>query len=291
MLERSSISKNGGDRELHDAVPSAGAEPTVRSSDRPGFRRDERGTSTVTTAITLPLFVVLLIGFFYLMILLVIKWQLHQGTQEAADHISDMARYWQVTGTVTMHPFLGPSEDITDEFGVLPENFYAIEAERVILSRLRDLRFYTPNLISRTLDVTVTEPALAGTTRSEPVIEEGYFERICYARADDPGEYRAPENIRFMVRSSFKVPWFIHVPFTNTVMVTLRDRSIGLVQCPRWTGRPSKVEFDKSLWMARLGPHIPFRNLATAGYPTVTVTPVPPTSTPDPSIPTPTSIP
>ena len=259
---------------------------------------DERGTSMITAAMTLPLFVVILIGFFYMFVFVFVKWQLHQGTQEAAQYISEYSRYWRVgeSEIQTDHPYLGPSVDYTETEQYLPENFYAQEAARIIQSRLRDTRFYTPDLISKTLWVTVTEPAIAGSSRSDTPILEGYYEegvpaegakRYCWPGADQPGDYRPIENVRFLVRSSFKIPWYARLPYVQKAYsVTVHSRAIGHMQCPRWLGQRESGDFDKSFWMGREGPYLKFRSLATVGFPTVTTvptsTPVPPTATTGP---------
>ncbi len=280
---------------------------TIDREDRPEgampglaarWRDDERGTSMITSAMTLPLLVVIMIGFFYTMIFLFVKWQLHQGTQEAAQYISEYSRYWRVavSETQTVNPYLGPSGEYSDTSGMLPEDFYALEASRIIQSRLRDTRFYTPELISKTLHVTVTEPAVAMSSRSDPIINAGWYEdpggegfestkRYCWPDADEQGDYRPIENVRFLIRSSFKVPWYARLPYVNDVYsVTVRTRAIGHMQCPRWTGKPTRDDYDKSFWMGQERPYLGFRNFATPGFPTITaipptLTPIPPTTT------------
>ncbi|MFN8422803.1 MAG: hypothetical protein U0470_05180 [Anaerolineae bacterium] len=260
------------------------------------WREDRRGTSMVTTAMTLPILFLLVMLIFYLIMLLVIKWQLDRGTQEAARHIGEQARYWEISGTQQSNPF-SPTEQISGTMAI-PADFYEIEARRVIASRLRDLRFYSHNYITANLVVSVTEPALTGAPDAPPVVEgeeygptDGTLVQVCRElrkeRGGQPnvGEYLYHKNVRFIIRSSFNVPWWVTIPFTNSWrLITLQDRAMGYAQCPRWWGKLDRQDFDKARWLGVEGPDIPWRfGLATPGWPTVTLPPDPtkePTTTP-----------
>ncbi len=255
------------------------------------WREDRRGSSMLTTAVTLPLLFLLVMLIFYLIMLLVIKWQLDRGTQEAARHIGEQARYWEISGTQQMNPF-SPTEKISGTMAI-PEDFYEIEAKRIIVSRLRDLRFYIPAYIDANLLVSVTEPALTGSNDASPVVEgdeygptNGTLVQICNeVRGErgtvDMGQYLYHKNVRFLIRSSFTIPWWVTIPFTDSWrMITLQDRALGYVQCPRWWGQREGQDYDKSRWLGVEGPEIGWRfGLATPGWPTVTVPPDP-TATP-----------
>ena len=258
------------------------------------LREDEQGTTMVTTAVTLPLFLVLLLGFFYLLMLLGIRWQLSQGTREAAQHLSEISRYWHITGTQQAQDPFNPNEDMTGTFAI-PADMYEIEARRIIGSRLKDLRLYSEDLLDDLLVITVTEPALAGGPDS-PVPFEGDGYGII---PDKPGvmcdydmrgnetpgegEFLHHGNVRFLVQAQFEVYWAVQLPMTTTRVITLRDRATGYVQCPRWTGQYTLGPDggDKAFWLAAEGPHLKFhRGIATPSWPTVTP---PPTSTPAPT--------
>lgn len=251
------------------------------------FVDDRRGTSMVTSAIVFPLFLVIMTGFFTVILLLTIQWQLNEGTREASQHIGEMARYWVISGTQASDPF-NPNQSLTDTTtGVgLPANFYELEATRVIAGRLRDLRYYSSDILSRTLAVTVTEPPLAFGPDSPPVIDVGFTERMCIAKADQPGEWREVENVRFLVRASYEVYWPVRIPYMDERMVTLHSRAFGHVQCPRWLGQHERGEQDKSYKYNVEGPHLPSRYLQTPSWPTVT--PAPPTAPPPTPTPSPT---
>jgi len=243
------------------------------------FVDDRRGTSTVTSAIVFPLFIVILMGFFAVLTLLSIQWQLNEGTREASQHIGEMARYWNLTGTQMVDPF-NPNEELTSTTsGVpLPGNFYELEATRVIAGRLRDLGYYTDDLISRTLVVSVTEPPLAYGPDSPPVLDVGFTDSICNQGADEEGDWREPDNVRFLVLASYEVPSPIDIPYMDSHIITLHARAFGHVQCPRWRGQREAGEFDKSIKFNIEGPHLPSRFMATPSWPTVT--PFVPTATP-----------
>lgn len=246
------------------------------------FIEDRRGTSMVTSAIVFPLFIVIMMGFFAVMLLLSIQWQLNEGTREASQHISEMARYWTLTGTQAIDPF-NPSKSLTDTKtgNPLPRNFYELEATRIIGGRLRDLRYYSEEILSQTLAVSVTEPALAYGDDSPPVVDVGFTERLCNQNADDEGEWREPENIRFLVLASYEVYWPVIIPYMDSQFITLHSRAIGHVQCPRWTGQREGPDLDKSYKYNVEGPHLPSRYLTTPSWPTVT--PAPPTVPPMPT--------
>lgn len=264
-----------------------GDSPVDRLSLARRWREDRRGSSMLTTAVTLPLLFLLVMLIFYLIMLLVIKWQLDRGTQEAARHIGEQARYWEISGTQTTNPF-SPTEEISGTMAI-PEDFYEIEARRIIVSRLRDLRFYMPDYISANLRISVTEPALVGNADASPVFEgeeygptNGTLVQVCNELrgergAVDPGEYLYHKNVRFLIRSSFNVPWWVTIPFTNSWrLITLQDRALGYVQCPRWTGTLERGEYDKARWLGVEGPDIGWRfGLSTPGWPTVTLPPEP----------------
>jgi len=271
---------------------------------------DTRGTSMITTAVTLPLLIVIIFGIFRLFQVMTVKWFLDRGTREAARYISEDARYWDLKGKATGTGVLT---------GALPANYYDIEAKRIIMSRLRDVfddnELY--NHVTRTLLVTVTEPILAvkdlpGATPDPDFVDAGELERLCKPfrkyNSEQPGEWRPHQNIRFRVMVELEMPlaWFPRLPYTSDITPTLRfkNRAVGYVQCPRWVGTPRRdptnpdnFDLDKSRYINREGPALPYRNLATPWYPTVTPvptsTPVPPTDTPAPptSTPAPTNTP
>lgn len=252
------------------------------------WARDTRGTSMVTSAVTLPLLIIVLLGFYWMMWFLTIKQTFHHGVLDAANYIQDQARYWNIDPT-------GQSKagDPLGEMGVLPGDFYEWEARRVIANRLRDFMLPAP-MISSSLHVTVTEPILAFAPDStEAPLEVGQKWQeagLCGSgRAyQKPGQFRAPENIRFLIRASYKVPlWSVNIPYMDPIEITLQERATGYVQCPRWAGQYELTDPDKSQWLAQQGPFMPFRMTVTPGFPTITAT-VPPTAT---SPPTPTEAP
>jgi len=267
---------------MQDLIPRA---ETARLGTR--FVDDRRGTSTVTSAVVFPLFIVIMMAFIYILTLLSIQWQLNEGTREASQHISEMARYWNISGTQMIDPF-NPSQTLTNTAtgDPLPENFYELEATRLIAGRLRDLRYYSEAVLSQTLAVTVTEPPLAYGKDSPPVIDVGFTERMCSPKADQPDEWREFENVRFLVRSSYRVYWPVVIPYMNSRFITLQSRAIGHVQCPRWLGQVEADVADKSFQFNVEGPHLPSRYLTTPQWPTVT----PPVATAEPS-PTPSPTP
>ena len=93
------------------------------------WRRDTRGTSMVTTAVTLPLLIVILFGIWYIFWWLMVKQALHNGVADAARQATEFGRYWNIDPT-------GGSDVDGD---LLPVDFYEIEARRMIENRLRDI--------------------------------------------------------------------------------------------------------------------------------------------------------
>lgn len=250
------------------------------------WRHDTRGTSMVTTALTLPVLIVIVFGFWWLYLIITIKQTLHHGVLDAANYISDQARYWRIdetkkSGTATQVE--GVEGDV-----VLPADFYDQEARRVITNRLRDLYYYSHdelNGITNSLKISVTEPALAFAPGSDmtATVAAGYIGGLCDPKADEEGNYRHPYNIRFRVYAEFAVPvfWVVRIPLAAPIKVTLKERATGYVQCPRWTGKGNE---DKSKVYAQEGPFMIYRTTATPYRPTVTPYPtstsLPPTDTP-----------
>jgi len=249
-----------------------------------GLTRDNRGTSMVTTAITLPLLIVLIIGIYYFLWFLTIKQTLHHGVLDAASYISDQARYWNIDPT-------GQSKvkDPTGTVDLYPADYYEWEARRVIANRLRD--FMLPaSMISTSLFVTVTTPILAFSPEASGQfpIEEGQKWQeagLCGSgrRYQQEGQFRHPENIRFLIMASYKVPlWRVWIPYMDPIEITLHDRATGYVQCPRWSGQLELMNPDKSMWLAMEGPFMPYRLPVTPGFPTITATVPPSMATPTP---------
>ncbi len=252
------------------------------------WRSDVRGTSMVTSALILPVIIVFLAGFYYLYLMLVQKQALHEGVMDATRYISENARYWPID----------PDGRSNVPGDLLPAEFYDMQARRMIESRLRDTVWYSPQQISDTLTVRVQEPILAfhPDSQEEPIpdgiIETSGIEDLCYWRANLEGEWRPPENIRFLVYAEFKVPlWTVILPYFGSFDITLSDRQVGYVQCPRWHGKREAENYDKSHTIGSQGPYRVFRALSTqVPVPTVTefptptrfptMTPLPPTATP-----------
>jgi len=146
---------------------------------------------------------------------------------------------------------------------------------------------FPSSTLSSSLVVRVEEPLLAYSpdATSGPVEDLGFTDALCSADETDPGEYRDPVNIRFRVYAELRLPlWEVKIPYMDTISVTLKDRAVGYIQCPRWEGKRSATDPDPSRRIGSEGPYLPFRNKATPGYPTVTTEP--PTSTPEPATPT-----
>lgn len=268
--------------------------PSLHASDSPGrFSRDERGTSMVTTAITLPLLIIVVMGIYWAMWFFTIKQTLHHGLLDAANFISDQARFWNIdpTGASNVADASG------DDSIILPANYYDMEAKRVVANRLRDFMLPAP-MITTNLFVTVTEPILAYNPENpQAPIEVGLSDKgLCWKDASEVQDYvgeglfRAPENVRFLVLAKYDVPlWDVNLPWTESrFAITLHDRATGYVQCPRWSGQLEAADPNKSQWLAQEGPFMPYRLPISVSFPTVT----PPggageTATPEPATPTP----
>ena len=232
------------------------------------LKDDDRGTSMITTAITLPLFLVLLIGIWWLGLFMYVKWTMRQATNDAAQFISENARYWNINPDAP-----GPGD-------LLPADYYDYQAKRIVWSRLSDILPYDDLTITNTLGVTVTEPALAlGLVEDQPV---------CDSHDDLPGDQRKWEDAGFLVYTDFTVPfWLVKIPWSTDegkwgMRIRLRDRAVGHIQCPRWTGKGNE---DRSKDIGSEGPSLPFRRPVTAVPvpPTVTELP-PPASTITPTV-------
>jgi hypothetical protein len=225
--------------------------------------RDDRGTSMITTAVTLPLLVVVMLGIFWLGLFMYARWMLRQGTNDAAQHISEQGRFWNI--------------DQSESADLLPEDWYDMEAYRVIGNRLLEVLPHSLEQISATLTVTVTEPAIATDATKE----------VCVPGDREVGEYRTFEETRFMVEARWAVPfWSVRLPFDFDRWgrtLVYHERTIGHLQCPRWTGRGGNE--DKSRTYGAEGPPLPYAQ--STKLPTrapVTVTPAPPpTETPGPT--------
>ena len=251
---------------------------------------DERGTSMITTIITLPLLAIIFMGMAYMMMLLGVRQSFHHGVLDATNHISENARYWNIDPT-------GQSKVETDwppynRGDLLPADFYDMEARRVITNRLRDVIFFPHDLLTQSLQVTVTEPllAFAPDAAMTSTVPAGFVDGLCDQTLRDPGTYRDQENVRFIVYASFDLPyWHPFLGFqkdAKPLSIKFVDRLVGYVQCPRWNGRGRAQ--DKSREIAREGPFMGYRTTATPYYPTITAppptdTPVP-TMTPDPNM-------
>jgi hypothetical protein len=239
------------------------------------WRDDTRGTSMVTTAMTLPVLIVILFGIWYLFWWLMVKQQLHFGVMEAARQATEQGRYWNIDPTNTA--------DI--DRPLMPADFYEIEARRVIETRLRDISNFSSPTLKNALVVRVEEPILAyapGSTQAP--IPEGFIDRLCEPKAFEPGEYRAAENIRLRIYAELNLPFFpVRIPYMDTITVTLKDRAIGYVQCPRWRGQSDGTTKDQSEKLGQEAPFMQYRFPSTPSYPSVTP---PPTDTATPPLPT-----
>jgi hypothetical protein len=239
------------------------------------WRRDTRGTSMVTTAITLPVLIMLLFGLWYTFWWLTVKQSLHLGVTDAARYATEYGRYWRID----------PTERSGVEGDILPADFYDQEARRIVASRLRDISAWTTETLNAGLVVRVDEPVLAYNPNKpdEAPIEEGFTEALCDPDESEAPAYRLPENIRLRVYAELNLPFFpVRIPYMPPITVTLSDRAIGYVQCPRWRGQREAGENDQSRKIGSEAPFFPFRNpLPTLPYPTVTTEP--PTGTPPPS--------
>lgn len=271
---------------------------------------DTRGTSMVTTAVTLPLLILLIFGIFGLFRLMMVKWVFDRGTREAARYISEEARFWD------LQPASGTPISET-----LPADYYDIEAKRIILSRLGDViaekTIY--DIITHTLVVSVTEPILAnapGATpdpnyvvplltpptpdpNATPGTVTGSMQELCdwsprgYSK-EQPGTFRPANNIRFRVYAEMDLPlmWLPRLPYASPITPTLKfkQRAIGYVQCARWSGEreANDPQIDKVERYSREGPALDYRFLATPYFPTVTAVPTYTTAPPATATPTPT---
>jgi hypothetical protein len=229
--------------------------------------RDDRGTSMITTVVTLPLLLVIMLGIFWLGVFMYARWMLRQGANDAAQHISEQGRFWNI--------------DPSQSDDLLPEDWYDTEAYRVIANRLREVMPYSLEQISSTLTVTVTEPAIA----TDPTKD------ICVPGDRQLGEYRTFDETRFMVQARWAVPVVaVRLPFDiagwNRSLV-YHERTIGHLQCPRWTGKGAAEDLSKTY--GAKGPSLPYSDapppLATRAPVTVTPLPAPtetdiPTETP-----------
>ncbi len=281
------------------------------------WQEDERGTSTVTTAVTMPLLLVLLFGTFHLFRVMTFKWALDRGVSEAARYLGEEASFWE-TRLEAGNP-LTVGQDPNKIEGIPPANFYDIEAKRIIFSRLMNVvnvaddfqRENVYDVLTRTLHVTVTEPVLSyfnDTTTvgaTQPITQGASLDDLCSrptrynAKYQDNEEWRHWENIRFRVFATVDMPmvWVPFLPYTTTTRVKLHfsNRAVGYVECARFRGEregagDAGAGIDKTYLYGREGPALNYRVLATPYFPTVTPAPTntqPPTITPPPPTVTP----
>lgn len=276
------------------------------------WQTDERGTSTVTTAVTLPLLLVILFGTFHLFRVMTFKWALDRGVSEAARYLGEEASFWEsrLEGGKPLSIGLDPNKIE----GIPPANFYDIEAKRIIFSRLMNVvnvaddfeRVYVYDVLTRTLQVTVTEPVLSyfndtsAVGATQPITQGATLEDLCSrpnrytTKYQDNQEWRHWENIRFRVFATVDMPvvWVPFLPYTTTTRVKMHfsNRSVGYVECARFSGEREKAGedgsgADKTYLYGREGPALNYRVLATPYFPTVTPAPTntpPPTITPPP---------
>jgi hypothetical protein len=227
----------------------------------------------VTTAATLPLFIVIVLGIWWLTLFMFVRFMSRQAVNDAALYISDQARYWNINPNVPDPP-------------PVPADWYDQEARRIVINRLRDILPYGAEVITNSLAVTVTEPLVAtGAIADKP---------LCDPDDRELGNFRPFEEYGFMVVADFEVPfWNVRIPHMTpwNFGVRFKDRAVGYVQCPRWTGKDIQ---DDSKRYSQEVPSPPNRR-PTPGVtpPTVTAVPSPTgtaTETPGPS-PTPTQTP
>lgn len=290
------------------------------SSRRRRWMEDERGSSTVTTAVTMPLLLVVLFGAFGLFRVMTFKWALDRGTREAAQYLGEEASFWEERLEVGKPLQVGQDPNLIE--GVPPADYYDIEAKRIILSRLMNVvnvddkdhkAIY--DILTKTLQVSVTEPVLSyfvdptAVGATQPITQGAELDALCYRADAGRGytkkyqaneEWRHWENIRFRVFSTLDMPlaWVPFLPYTKTYSVTLtfKNRAVGYVECARFRGERERAGdaasgADKTYLYGREGPSLNYRKLATPYFPTVT--PVPsntplPTNTPGPPTVTPT---
>jgi hypothetical protein len=94
---------------------------------------------------------------------------------------------------------------------------------------------------------------------------------MCDPDKEGVGEFRAPQNIRMRVYAELSLPFFqVKIPYMTPMTVTLTDRAIGYVQCPRWVGQKEAGVDDQSEWLGAEMPYLPVRHPSVANYPTVT---------------------
>ncbi len=247
---------------------------------------DTFGASMVTTAVTLPVLILVVFTTFHMFRVMLVKWSFDRGVREAARYISEDAAFWE-------QRFEGAGNLVDEagmDLGVPPADYYDIEAKRIIVSRLRDVFSYNQvyNVITNTVQVTVTEPFLSEMVESGQVnvtdvitAEQGAtMEEICDPprrfNTDGEGDYRHWDNIRFRVYATMDMPllWPVKIPWTDPHTVTLQfsNRAIGYVQCARWSGQRDASNTDKTRLYGRQGPALKYRTLSTPGFPTVTAT-------------------
>ncbi|MCB0215479.1 MAG: pilus assembly protein [Caldilineae bacterium] len=267
------------------------------------WRDDTRGTSMITTAITLPLLIILMLGIFYTYRMMLVKWSFDRGVRESARYLGEDAAFWE-------RRFEGAGNLVDEagmDLGVPPANYYDIEAKRIVLSRLRDVftEKMVYDILTHTLQVTVTEPILSelvesgqvnlGATDQLSVTQGADMDEICklprkYNQNElNENKWRAAENIRFRIYATMDMPlpWNGILPFTDNYTVTMKfaSRAVGYVQCARWSGQRDAANTDKTWLYSREGPALRYRVMATPGFPTVTPFPSPmatitPTMTP-----------
>lgn len=284
------------------------------------FRRwheDERGTSTVTTAVTMPLLLVVLFGAFSLFRVMTFKWALDRGTREAAQYLGEEASFWEERLEGGNPLQVGQDPNLIE--GIPPSDYYDIEAKRIIMSRMMNVvniddkdhkQIY--DVLTRTLKVAVTEPVLsyfadpAAVGATMPITQGATLDDLCVRpnrynkKYQDNQEWRHWENIRFRVYTSLDMPlaWIPFIPYTKTYSVTLtfKNRAVGYVECARFAGEREKAGdagagADKTYLYGREGPALNYRKLATPYFPTVTPVPTKtplPTNTQEPPTVTPT---
>jgi len=266
---------------------------------------DERGTSTITTAVTLPLLLVVLFGTFHLFRVMTLKWALDRGVRDAAQYLGEESSFWEAR--LQGGKPLTVGQDPAKVEGIPPADFYDIEAKRIILSRVLNVVNIVDqkpiyDILTKTLHITVTEPVLSyfydrtAVGATEPITQGATLDSICSRstrgytqKFQDNHEWRAWENIRFRVYATLDMPmaWVPFIPYTKTYTVTMRfkNRAVGYVECARWSGEREKAGdegsgADKTYMYGREGPSLNFRTLATPYFPTVTPAP---TETPKPT--------
>jgi len=275
------------------------------------WHEDERGSSTVTTAVTMPLLLVVLFGAFGLFRVMTFKWALDRGTREAAQYLGEEASFWEERLEGGKPLQVGVDPNLIE--GIPPADYYDIEAKRIIMSRLMSVvniddkeHKAVYDVLTRTLQVSVTEPVLSyfvdstAVGATQPITQGAVLDELCIRpnrynkKYQDNQEWRHWENIRFRVFTSLDMPvaWVPFLPYTETYSVTLtfKNRAVGYVECARFAGEREKAGdagagADKTYLYGREGPALNYRKLATPYFPTVT--PVPtntplPTNTPAP---------